>query len=373
MPIGAGFSSKTAWKKEGNQAAYGTPIECGANDQQPLLSESLARDIEKELDNVVRHKAGHGNSDVTGKVVTGSITIEAVYRGIESIICTAMGFANHGGSPEIIASGVYKHTFELAENLHTEAWTAGDGILAGSGALAGDKKVRRGTLCIDKCVSIWEYISTMVQAMTIKGEARGISIELELIPYDLNRSSTVNTSSSGWSIPNSDWESILLPDLEFWISDYSTDVALTSDDAIGISGFEIRLENNLIAEKDSLSGQYISEPRREGKRRVTGSFTFPRYETDTFLERLDAQVAQMAMLKFTGSEIAPGHHHTFWIWLPTLKFDKVEALIDGPGLLPVSHTFTCEIPAGCPAGFPYQATKEMVIQVQNGLGTNPLK
>ena len=373
MSTGAGYKSKTAWRKEDKQGAYGTPIECGANHQYPLISESLSREIEKELDNVIRHKAGHGASDVLSKLVAGGISIEAVYRGIESIICSALGFSNYAASPETIAAGVYKHTFELAENLHTESWAAGDGILAGSGYLAGDNKIRRGTLCTDKTISIWEYISSMINSITIKGDSKAVRIELDLIPYNLDRSSAVNTSSAAWSIPNSDWESILFQDLVLWIDDYSASVALTSADAVGISEFEIKLENNLKLEKDSLSGLYIAEPKREAKRLLTGSFTFPRYENDTFLDHLDDQVAQMAKLQFTGSQIgATGYYNTFWIWLPTLKFDKIDAPLDGPGLLTVTHTFTCELPAAVPSGFPSQASKELIIQVQNDLSTNPL-
>lgn len=373
MTIGAGFSSKTAWKKEDKQGAYGTPIQCGASNQQPLINEGLAREIEKELDNVIRYKAGYGASDIMGKLVNGPISIEAVYRGIESFIVSALGFSNYSASPETVAAGVYKHTFELSDNLHTDSWAAGDGILAGSGYLAGDNKVRRGTLCIDKSVSIWEFISTMINAITIHGDSKGVSLDLELIPYDLDRASAVNTSSVSWSIPGTDWLSILFQDLVLWIDDYSDSVALTSDDAVGISDFEIKIENNLAIVQDSLSGLLIAEPRREEKRLVTGSFTFPRYENDTFLNDLDAQNAMMAMLKFTGSEIgATGYYRTFWIWLSTLKFDKVDAPMGGPGLIPVTHTFTAEIPAALPSGFPTQATKEMVIQIQNDYATNPL-
>ena len=373
MSIGAGFSSKMAWKKENKQGAYGTPIECGANDQYPMITEGLSRDIEKEFDNVIRYKAGYGQSDVLGKLVSGPITVEAVYRGIESMIVSAMGFSNYTASPETVAAGVYKHTFELADNLHTQSWAAGDGILAGSGYLAGDNKVRRGTLCIDKTISIWEMASTMINGMTIHGDSKGVRIDFDLLPYNLDRSSAVNTSSAAWSIINDDWLSILFQDMVLWIDDYSDSSPLTSDDALGISEFEVKLENNLKVEKDSLSGLYIAEPRREAKRLVTGSFTIPRYENNTLLDDYDAQNALMAMLKFTGSQIgATGHYHTFWIWLPTLKFDKVDAAIGGAGIIPVEHTFTAEIPAACPAGFPAQATREMVIQMQNALSTNPL-
>lgn len=373
MTTGAGFSSKAAWKKEGEQSDYGTPIECVANDQFPLLTEGLSRDVEKELDNVIRHKAGYGASDVISKLVGGSVTMEAVYRGMESIIVTALGFCNYSASPETVAAGVYKHTFEPANNIHTQGWGAGDGVLAGSGLLAGDQKVRRGTLCVDKSVSIWEFISTMINTITIKGDSKGVSIDLDMIPYNLDRASAINTSSASWSIYNSDWESILFQDLVLWIDDYSAGSPLTSADAKGISEFEIKIENNMGQIKDSLSGLYIAEPRRTEKRKVTGSFTFPRYENDDFLDDLSAQTALMAMLKFTGSEIgATGYYRTFWIWLPTIKFDKVDAPLGGPGLISVTHTFSAEIPAACPSGFPPEATQEVIIEMQNDNATNPL-
>jgi hypothetical protein len=314
-----------------------------------------------------------GGSDIISKGVSGSIEIEAVYRGIESILAAALGICNYSASPATLAAGVYKHTFELAENLHGESWAAGDGVLAGSGLLAGDMKVRRGSLCIDKTVSIWEHISTMIQAITIKGDSKGLRITLEMIPYKLDRASAVNTASTTWDIPGTDWLSILFQDMVLWIADYSADTALDSGDAIGINAFEIKLQNNMKVERDSLSGLYIAEPRRDGKRQVTGSFTIPRYESDAFLADMDDQTAKMAMLKFTGSQIgSTGYYRTFWTWLPTLKFDKVDAPISGPGLIPVSHTFTAELPAAAPAGFPTEATKELLMQLQNDLSTNPM-
>jgi len=373
MTIGAGFSSKTAWRKEAAQSAYGEVIECGANNQMPLITEGLSRQILKELDNVIRHKAGYGASDVTGKGAAGLGVFEGVYKGIESLIVSAMGFSNYSASPETVDAGVYKHTFQLAENLHTQSWQAGDGILAGSGYLAGDNKVRRGTLCIDKSVSIWELASVMINAMTIRGNSEGVQLEFDLIPYELDRASAVNTSSAAWSIPDDDWLSINFQDLILWLDDYSAVSALTSDDAMGISEFSIKLENHLQVKRDSRSGLYIAEPRREAKRLVTGSFTVPRYESDDLLNKLDDQDPIMAMLRFTGSQIgATGYYRTLWIWLPTIKFDKIDAPLGGPGLIPVAHTFTAEIPTALPDGFPAEATKEMVIQVQNDLDTNPL-
>ncbi len=377
MSQGAGFSSKTAWKREALQSDYGTPSACGAGNQAPLISESLNPDLTKEPDTTIRNKAGAGQADVTGKGVQGGIEIEAVYRGIESIFSSALGFCNYSGSPATIAAGVYKHTVELGENLHAESWEAGDGVLANSGLLAGDKKVRRGTLCIDKAISIWEHASAMIQTITIKGDSKGVRIALDLAPYALDRASAVNVSSAAWDIPGTDWLSILFQDLVLWIGDYSTSTALDSSNAIGVNAFEIKLENKLKIERDSLSGLYIAEPRREAKRIVTGSFAIPRYENDDFLDDLDDQAAKMAMLKFTGSQIGvTGHYRTLWIWLPMIRFDKVDAPVKGPTLIPVTCTFTAELYGGDdvpePAGFPTQARKELLIQIQNDLATNPM-
>jgi hypothetical protein len=373
MSIGAGFSSKTAWRKEATQSAYRTVIACGANNQMPLIKENLTRTMKKELDHIAAHKNGHGDIDLVSTEISGLVSFALVYWGIESLLVSAMGFSHYSDSPELIDTGVYKYTLELSENLYAGEWLAGDGILAGSGYLAGDKKVRRGTLCLDKVVSIWEYASVMIQTMIIRGNSRGVQVDFELLPYNLDLASATNTSSSSWSIPNDDWESVLFQDLVLWIDDYSGSVALTSDDAIGISEFEIKLENNLAQVQDSLSGLYIAEPRRAEKRLVTGSFTMPRYKTDDLLSKLGDQSTLMAMLRFQGSEIgSTGYYHTFWIWLPSLKFDEVNAPMGGSGLIPVKHTFTAEIPAGAPAGFPTEATKEMVIQVQNNLNTKVL-
>jgi len=372
MSIGAGFSSKTAFRHEATQSSYGTPIACGAGDQVPLVTESLSKAIEKEPDTIIRNQAGYGPADVTGVAVAGPVQMELCYRGLEALLCAAMGFQRID-DPATVAAGVYKHTIELSENLHGEGWEAGDGILAGSGFLAGDQKVRRGTLVVDKAVSLWEYSSCMVQTLTLTGNAKCCRIEAELVPYDCDRASAVNTTSAAWTIADDDFSPVRLQDMALWMDDYSGAVALAAADALGVSEFEIKLENNLEIKRDSLSGLYIAEPRRGGKRRVTGSFTIPRYETDGFFDDHDAQTAQMAMLMFTGPAIGTtGYSQTLWIWLPTIRFDEASAAVEVPGMLTQTLAFTAELPAAVPAGFPTAAEKELVIQIQNNLSANGL-
>ena len=79
------------------------------------------------------------------------------------------------------------------------------------------------------------------------------------------------------------------------------------------------------------------------------------------------------MMRFVGAQIgATGYYLTMWLWFPSLKFDVVDAPLGSKGIIPVTHTFTAEIPAGVASGFPTLATKELYIEIQNDLSTNPL-
>jgi len=371
MGLGQGFAAKAAFRREGRQSAYGTPVLCSINHLMPMLpDEDLQREIAKDMDNQAQYGGGHGASEMISRLVSGPVTFRMPYWGLEQFILCGLGWAN---PPETVDSGVYKHLIEPADNLHTEKITAGDAILAGDGWLAGDYKVRRGTLCIEKTVSIWEFISVMVQSLTFRGNAQGVWVDADLVPYDLDRASAVNTSSAGWTAPFPDWHQVFFQDMIFRIGDYSVSTPLSSGDELGIRDFEIKIENHLEIKQDSRSGLYIAEPRRDKKRLVTGSFTFSRYENDTFLDDLDAQNPMMAMLQFTGPEIfSSGYDYTLWIWLPTLRFDMVGAPIDSPGLIAVTHTFTAEIPEEVPAGFPSGADKEIAVQFQIGSSKNLL-
>lgn len=371
MPEGAGYKAKAAFQMGAPQSAYGTVAAAGAGDLVPLVSEGIERTVDLVADNAVRGRAGISGRDVTKQGGAGTLTLDGVYRGLDALFACALGLCP-GDSPELVAAGVYRHTFVPDEDLAAQCWTAGDGLTAGTGIAAGDKKVRRGTLVLDKGVSLWEWASVMAQSMTLRVSAQGVQVEVEAAPRALDLASAVNTDSSGWTV-GEDPRPLMLTDAVLWVDGYSAATALSSADAVGFSAFELRLANNLAVAQDSQSGLYVAEPRRNGKRQVTGSITLPRYEADTFLGDHADQATLMAMLRFTGGEIgATGYERTLWVWLPSFTLDNVSAQVSGPGLLPVELTFTAQLPAAAPAGFPAWATKELLIQTQHGGGTNPL-
>lgn len=373
MPTGAGHSTLAAWAREGKTSGYGEVATCGGGQQLPMLSEDIQVAVEKVYDEAARNQAGMGESDVVGKLVSGALGLRCCYRGLESVFASALGLCKYD-SPATVAAGVYKHDFIPDEDLAREGWAAGDGVLAGDGLLAGDQKVRAATVCIDKSVSVWENASAMVNGLTIKGDSKGVFLDLDLQARDQLRGTADNPDSSTWSIVDDDFLAVLFGDLAIWVGDFSTVTSLDAGNAIGISGFEVKLDNKLKIEQDSRSGIYIAEPVRDGRRQVTGSMRLPRYENDDFLDAVAAGTPLMAMLKFTGSAIGEtGYNRTLWIWLPRFTLDQAPAPTSGPGLTSMQLNFTAELPSQAPAGFPANATKELLIQLQNDYASNPLK
>lgn len=373
MTTGAGFKTTAAWARENKSSAYGTAATCGANQVLPMVTEDVQGSVEKVHDEAIRNKAGLGAATVVSRQVGGPLALRMTYRGLEAVLVAALGLCPYTG-PTTVAAGVYRHNFIPDEDLAREGWGAGDGVLAGSGLLAGDQKVRAGTFCVDKSISVWENASVMVRGLTIKGDSKGVFLDLDLVAREQLRGTLTNPDSSTWTIPGDDFLPVLFGDLALWLGDYSTTTPLTSGNAVGISSFEIKLDNKLKTEQDSTSGLSIAEPGRDGRRQVTVTLRLPRYENDDFLDALDAGTPKMAMLKFTGSALgSTGYNRALWIWLPRFTLDRAPAPTGGPGLLQMQIDFTAELPPALPSGFPTTATKEILLQLQNDYPTNPLK
>jgi len=364
---------KGAFRKEGLQNSYGAGavVACGAGHQLPIRSANLPKEISREYNDDKDGKGGVKNSYTIRKHTQGSVSLDLTYQGLEHLLSCAMGFSNASAT---VAAGVYKHDIQLSRNLFTDWLRSGDGALAGDGWLAGDKLVRRGTLCLDKNISpIWEYQSCLVNEMRISVNFSSVALTLGLIAYDLDLNSLINTSSTSWTIPTTEWIKLLFSHMTVWIDDYSASVALSSDDAIGVTSFEMLLNNRLVVEQDSQSGVLIQEPRRETPREVTGTFALPRYISDTLLDKFQAGTTQMMMVKFTGPAITGGYYYTFWLWFPSIDLRVVDVTVDSDDIMPVTCEFTAKKPAAIPAGFPSTADDELLIQLQNGVSSNLIR
>jgi len=280
----------------------------------------------------------------------------------------------------------FQHTFVPTNNLEDVLWTSifSDYPTAGVGT-ANDLMIRRMTVCIAKAVSLWAYRACMVNTMKISGNAKsGVQFEFGLIPFDrvtdsLSGSRQDGTTVEGWKTnlkySNSGLftpainERILFSDLTFRIGDYSTGTALTSSNNLGISSFEINVNNNLDASAhDSVSGEYRKVPLRNGKREVTGSITLPRYSSDTLIGKMASDTIEMAHFNFAGSTMAT-IARAFQIWLPSLKITSHNEQIGGAGVVQSVLGFQCYIPAGQAKDYPTYAianpNPDIIIQTTN--------
>ncbi len=341
MPTGLGVTSKAAFKKDPKQSTY-PKTDWGVNDittgdQIPFLSESITNDMEKEFDETIQGSAGRKQANTVAKNTQGGLVLQARYNNIGRLIAMAMGFENpndpgstYHGSPETV-SGKYKHVLELDNNLHRECWLAGEERYpSGSGGgtwLAGDQKVRSGVLAFKKDVSDWKHHSTMVNKMVIKGNMRTVQIEFEMIGYSTGKGSF---NSANWTLLT-DQRNVILPGgvLTFNLSGTT----------YGISEYEIALENNLIAERDTASGYFIKEPVRNAKRQITFGFNFLRYETDSLLTDFVSDTERYCSFKHVSSSYALGFYFS------AFKFEKVNAPIGGSGVIRMDHSCIPYIPS----------------------------
>lgn len=280
----------------------------------------------------------------------------------------------------------FKHTFVPVNNLEDVLWKSifSDYPTTGAGT-ANDLMIRRMTIGIAKAVSLWVYRSCMVNTMRISGSAKsGIQFEFGILPFDRVTDSLAEGRQAGTTIET--WkknlkyssstlftpvtnERILFSDLTFRVDDYSTSTGLTSADNVGISSFEINVNNNLdTSTHDSISGEYRRVPLRNGKREVSGSITIPRYTADNLISKISSDTIQMAHFNFVGSTIST-IQRAFQIWLPSLKFTSHNEQIGGAGIVQSVLGFQCYVPAGQAKDFPtYPVTNpnpDIIIQTTN--------
>ena len=79
--------------------------------------------------------------------------------------------------------------------------------------------------------------------------------------------------------------------------------------------------------RDTESGLYIAEPRRNGMRDTTFNFDVARYSTDTFLDNVDAGAAHYASLKFASG------NYNFGIYFDYFRFEDGDAPVTGPEII----------------------------------------
>ena len=260
----------------------------------------------------------------------------------------------------------FTHTFECCNNLMDQLWSDVYGSLPAGVLIATDQIIRRGTLGIEKNQTYpWIFRSCMVNSMSFKGSSgSAITMSADLVPFDLDRvSNTTNPASTTWDWDNSSDifemnERVIYSDIDYIQVAVAGDAPLDSGDNMGISSFELAINNNLqVDDQDATTGNYRTAPARGGMREITGSFTIPRYENDTWLDWRDDQEKLIAKISVSGSTLT-GDARNMTIYINSFKLEKASVPVTGAEALNQTFNFRAFVPASTPTGFPAQTALE---------------
>jgi len=291
MALGQGATSKAAFKIE--DTAWGTSTDCGAGDQIHFISESISHAIEQG-------QAIHNDGNIGAKSLYpifkkygGDLLVEAHYAGMESLIACAMGMSHQDLSPVSTSTSAYEHFFEPSEDMSVRAFDGYEMTTPSGNAY------RKGTLCLEKDVSIWELASSMCNAMSFEASPERVTFSFTFAGRTITLDSATNSSSAAWTLP-SNTEQITWDDLTFYIKardeftitsandnfiidDGGGDVSLDIADGT-YTGYELaQLIANAANAHASVSGQYemeYDEHRRRFKIYTTDTQTFSVTGTD---------------------------------------------------------------------------------------------
>jgi len=235
MPLGQGVTSKAAFKIE--NTAWGTSTDCGAGDQIHFISESISHAIEQAQAIHKDGNVGAKNLYPIFKKYGGDMLIEAHYAGMESLIATAMGMSHQDLSPVAVTSMTYKHYFEPSEDLSTRTFNGYEMVTPSGNAS------RRGSLCLEKDVSVWELASSMCNAMNFEAGPERITFSFTLAGKTIEFDSATNPDSSAWTLP-SNTEQIAWEDMTIYIKarDEFTITAANDKFVIDDGGGDIELD-----------------------------------------------------------------------------------------------------------------------------------
>lgn len=332
--------------------------------------------------------AGHASPslpDVTGWRVTASGPLQLKYDGLNFLWLQALGYMpkRQGGSsvgvtmPELMATGVYKHLYEIDDRLVDQDWTSGEGgwVSGDSGLLPGLQKIRRATYALSEQIVLNEYRSLMVNRLTLAGTPQRVQLTVDLIGYDKKVDSSVNTVGSLVGLSLSAVPSVTFSQLAVRVGAASGSVALNAGDVMAIDEFEIILDNGLIADQqDSTTGLRIMAPERQQEVTVSGRFRLPRFQSATQRARLAAQTELMADLSFTGGTI-PGTASPYQchLYLPSMLLNQVPGTIANAGPLTQTLEWTAYREPSARAGFPvHEKTGPLLVELQNAQSAHPL-
>jgi hypothetical protein len=346
----------------------------------PLLDVAPTDGVTKAGYSSVASGLGPAGFDVVSILPAATVTLKAQYQGLEALWACALGYmAKRIGAtvlPEALGGGAFRHLYELDTGLSTaHTWDASADGFTGGELLAGQRKVRRGTFAVDLGVSVWEFLSSMVQALTLQVEEAGATLTLELLSHSKSEVSVINTSVTMARCLPPTAPNVLFSDLLFRVAPYSASTPLASGDIVRATRWALRLDNMLVGVPGPRTGLYAEEYERGSDPRVTVTFVDPRHTADQWQQRWRDTPVLMADARCTSERfITAGQPYRLNVSLPSCQVTNAQLGLNGATLPPDTVQLVGVVPSAAAAGFPTMrhTSSALAVEVYSGVSQHPL-
>jgi hypothetical protein len=349
----------------------------------PIISDQMASGNVYQDDPSLTGSGEMAGTDKIASRPSGPVTYRLRYQGFDTLLACALGFMAKriGGTvmPEQLAAGAYRHLFEVDTTLHATAWQSGDGFVTGAELQSGQRKVRRFTHVGDRGVRVHEFLSCMVEQVTIAATVTDVRVTGQFHAYSRDMEPLSNTRAHMQSLILSGAPNVHLFQAKngVRIAPYSTVTPLGSGDIVAPSELTTTITNHLALDThDAQSGIGIAQPARNGFLEAMQMFQFARYtaQNQAFLQGADDDTWYMAQLRFVGPEIAAtGINYEINVYLPYFKFTGITAAINDASLVAVPGEAKLFRPPATPAGFPANVRGgSIMIETINGNSAHAL-
>lgn len=273
-----------------------------ADTRLTIVSENITANVERLASEALVGSSGAHQSEAYVELCSGDITFELDYNNCHDLLGYALGYGSTGNYYPA-------DPFPDTKYFH---------------------------LTIDKYTRRWYFRSCCVNSVEItgsSGDSKPITVTLNVTAYACTRDATVFPTLT-FTTPN---RAFFKHITYFRIGDQAD--ALAAGDNFRINSFSLRMENNLKTDdKDTGSATNLVEPIRNGFRKCTFKFGFPRYLSiaETIQALTAADTALQATMNLTDGADAVN------ILIAQMKgVDGPGLNVGGPGAIGGEFTLDC--------------------------------
>jgi hypothetical protein len=276
----------------------------------------------------------------------------------------------------------FVHCFELDDQLHREAYSAGavgtgerkasSGIVSDATYWTGsDQKVRSLALAIDKGPGFpAQWRECMVNRLTFKLAAGQVSFDADLIA---NRLTYVTSGQASWVRPPS--QRMLFTQALLYLDV----VGATLINQFGVQEFELTIDNGLTTDYETgAASAYCIEPNRGASRKITGRLKLARFALSNWHNWVVEGTQMQGKLNLVGPTIPGSSYPYLFAWvMPLMQITKASFPVAGPGVITGDIEFTLSKPASTQTwlttllgGMVQRKSNELLAILTNGRGCN---